>query len=330
VPCAAVARPDSAFAARWDNDQTENWRPFGRYTGSYYPFMGCLEDFDTGPVNGTWTFSITNDPSSNPGAVTYIRLVFCDSRGVTCCFTEPGNWRNAPITACEGDAALNIQPSLSFPFGEAEPGEYGFAYLLGRGGVYQEIVPTPDLRNQPPGTYQVCGFSYRRTELDAFPAPDGQLTIAALRANLNGLTPVACAELSPTCLPVTIVAPPDTTRLDERICRGDSIVMGGVAFRETGFYTTTLPGIRQLRQRHHPQLGGHRRTRHQPHGDPLPQRKHHRRHQYLRGHGHLSRYVVHCRVGVRQYCGAEPHRPATTADHPVARHLPRRGLYGGR
>lgn len=243
VPCADVARPDSAFTARWDNDQTENWRPFGRYNGSYYPFMGCLEDFDTGSVNGTWTFSITNNPSSNAGAITYIRLVFCDSRGVTCCFTEPGNWRNAPITACEGAASLDIQPSFSFPFGEAEPGEYGFAYLLGRSGVYQEIVPTPDLRNQPPGAYQVCGFSYRRTELDAFPVPDGQLTIAALRTNLNGLTPVACAELSPTCLSVTIVAPPDTTRLDERICRGDSIVVGGVAFRETGFYTSILPGF---------------------------------------------------------------------------------------
>ena len=30
----------------------------GNFTGSYYPFNGCLEDFNTGPVNGNWILSL--------------------------------------------------------------------------------------------------------------------------------------------------------------------------------------------------------------------------------------------------------------------------------
>ncbi len=50
VPCLETAQPDAPFQARWDN-QINRFTP-KNYTGSYYPFAGCLEDFNTGPVNG--------------------------------------------------------------------------------------------------------------------------------------------------------------------------------------------------------------------------------------------------------------------------------------
>ncbi|MEZ4984226.1 MAG: hypothetical protein R2795_04180 [Saprospiraceae bacterium] len=42
---------------------------------------------------------------------------------------------------------------------------------------------------------------------------------------------------------ITIVAPPDTTRLAENICRGDTIYVGATPLFETGFYTQRLPAF---------------------------------------------------------------------------------------
>jgi len=240
VSCAAVAQPDSAFTAQWDNDQTENWVPFGFYNGSYYPFGGCLEDFNTGPVNGTWTFNIVNNPSNNPGAITYLRLIFCDSRGVECCFAQAGNWQNENILACEGADTLQITPDINFPLGEADTLEYSYAYLIGQDGVYQQLDSVLDLRNAAAGEYDICGFSYRSSQLDSLPLPDGVLTLDSIRTNLEGLEPWLCGLLTPECLHVSIIAPPDTTRLSERICRGDSIVVGAQSFFDGGFYTVDL------------------------------------------------------------------------------------------
>ena len=240
VNCATTAEPDSAFADQWNNEQVENWVPFETYTGSYYPFGGCLEDFNTGPVNGTWTFDITNDPSNNPGAITYIRLIFCDSRGVECCFAVAGEWQNENIAACVGADTLLIEPNLFFPLGPADTLEYGYAFLIGEGGIYQELDSLLNLQSAPPGEYEICGFSYRRSQLDSLPLPDGQLTLDSIRTNLEGLEPWLCAQLTPSCLQVLIQAPPDTTRLNERICRGDSIVVGDQSFLDSGFYTVDL------------------------------------------------------------------------------------------
>ncbi|WP_367390691.1 gliding motility-associated C-terminal domain-containing protein [Lewinella sp. LCG006] len=240
VSCAAVAQPDSAFTAQWNNNQTENWVPFGFYDGSYYPFGGCLEDFNTGPVNGTWTFNITNNPSNNPGAITYIRLIFCDSRGVECCFAQPGQWQNENLQACIGADTLQITPNINFPLGEADTLEYSYAFLISQDGIYQQLDSVLDLRTAAAGEYDICGFSYRSSQLDSLPLPDGVLTIDSIRSNLEGLEPWLCGLLTPECLHVSIIAPPDTTRLSERICRGDSIVVGGQSFLDSGFYTVDL------------------------------------------------------------------------------------------
>lgn len=240
VNCGSVAQPDSAFADQWNNDQVENWVPFGFYNGSYYPYGGCLEDFNTGPVNGTWTFNITNNPSNNPGAITYLRLIFCDSRGVECCFAQAGNWQNENILACVGADTLQITPDINFSLGEADTLEYSYAYLIGLDGVYQQLDSVLDLRTAAAGEYDICGFSYRSSQLDSLPLPDGMLTLDSIRTNLEGLEPWLCGLLTPECLHVSIVAPPDTTRLNERICQGDSIIVGTQSFLDGGFYTVDL------------------------------------------------------------------------------------------
>lgn len=241
VNCGSVAEPDSAFTAQWNNNQVENWVPFSLYDGSYYPFGGCLEDFNTGPVNGTWTFNITNDPSNNPGAITYLRLIFCDSRGVECCFAQAGELNNENILACVGEDTLLITPSILYEDAPpADTSEYSYAFLIGLDGIYQRLDSVLDLRTAAAGQYDICGLSYRTVQRDSLPLPDGMLTLDSIRSNLTGLEPWLCGELTPECLQVTIVAPPDTTRLNERICRGDSVLVGEQVFEDSGFYTLSL------------------------------------------------------------------------------------------
>ncbi len=64
VNCGALPAPDPVFSPQWDYTQSENWVNFGQYFGSYHPYIGCLEDFNIGPVNGNWTISINNNPSN--------------------------------------------------------------------------------------------------------------------------------------------------------------------------------------------------------------------------------------------------------------------------
>jgi len=56
IPCSDAAMPDLGFLPRYAHDQP--WGENGMFTGSYHPNDGCLEDFNTGPVNGYWTLFV--------------------------------------------------------------------------------------------------------------------------------------------------------------------------------------------------------------------------------------------------------------------------------
>jgi len=100
VPCASAASPDASItSSTWDND--DGWDINGTYTGTYYPSVGCLEDFNTGSVNGTWTIHVLDDQGIDMGNFTNFSIEFCDptssSSGtgvVDCsasdCVAEPG------------------------------------------------------------------------------------------------------------------------------------------------------------------------------------------------------------------------------------------------
>lgn len=242
LPCAQDPVPDFPSADRWNNAQVNNFVNGGLYTGSYHPFNGCLEDFNTGPVNGNWTLSVTNNPSIYQGAITYLRLFFCDSRGVDCCFAEAGELLNPDILSCVGDEQLAIQPVVDLPdFQQADTSEYGYCYLLGRDGIYLDTTSRPDFRNWSAGNYQVCGLSYRLTDFDSLPLPDGQLRIDSIRSNLTSFEPWGCLRLTPDCIEVSIVNPPDTTFLQPTICEGEQFSIGSSQYGQSGRYWAVLP-----------------------------------------------------------------------------------------
>ena len=241
IPSVEPAMPDSGFLDRWDNTQASLSRLGFPYTGSYYPANGNLEDFTTGPVNGDWTFTFDNVLSFfNDGAIFYVRLIFCDSRGVDCCFGVGGELQTPDILACEGGASLLIDPDPLFQAGAADTAEFDYTYLLARDSLIIDYDTVPDLQSFPAGQYQICGLSYRATQVDSLALTIGNMTIDSLSANLNSFFPLFCGNLSDNCINIQIEAPPDTVFLIEQICQGDSVMVGDSVIYNTGNYTIDL------------------------------------------------------------------------------------------
>ena len=241
VPCGDLAEPDPGFIPQWNNNQPNNFVAGGQYSGSYYPFIGCLEDFNTGTVNGTWTINVTNNPSPFPGAILGFRLLFCDERGLDCCFAAAGDLSSDDdLLTCEGDTSLllDINPILNGT--PLDSNEYGYTYLIAEDTILLEYDSMPDLTTFPPGLYQICGLSYLREDLDSFPLPDGLITIDSIRDNLDGLEPDFCGEMTPNCIWVEILPLPDTTFLDVSFCEGDSIAVGDTVLYDNGIHTINL------------------------------------------------------------------------------------------
>ena len=241
VPCLETAAPDPGSLFIWDNNQVSNFSNLNFYSGTYYPFQGCLEDFNTGSANGNWTLSIENAPSDYVGEITYFRIEFCDARGPDCCFADGGNLLATDILTCEGDTALNIEPLLEFDGGGApDTAIYGYTYLLGQDGILIDTTDHPDLTGFAPGNYQICGLSYQLEDADSIPQPDGILTLDSIRSNLTSLEPGFCGEFSDSCINVTILPLPATEILEETICLGDSLIVGDTTLRNSGFYEIEL------------------------------------------------------------------------------------------
>lgn len=84
VSDAQTPMPDSGQPSTWNNN-IHVWPLFSpTFDGSYHPAQGNLEDFNFGPVNGTWTLEFQDAFITQDGIVEEIRLIFCDDTGVTC------------------------------------------------------------------------------------------------------------------------------------------------------------------------------------------------------------------------------------------------------
>ncbi len=244
VSCAATATPDSGYVARWDNNQPRNFVNGGRYMGSYYPFAGCLEDFNTGPINGTWTITTRNNPSTYPGAIVNFRIIPCDRRGFLCCFADAGSLANySDLNVCEGDGSLLLSIPPEYPGLMPDTVEYAYTYLVSENGILLAYDSLSDLRNFPAGSYEVCGLSYKKADRGLFPPPDGMLTVDSLRRNLNSDLPIFCGRITNNCIGITINSPPDTVFLNEVICQGDSFQVGTSSFSTSGTYVIPLTSV---------------------------------------------------------------------------------------
>ena len=242
--CVDAATPDFPAPAQWDNDGPFNWPAFGTYDGVYYPSDGCLEDFNTGPVNGDWTFTFSTARAAQQGQGVFLLLEFCDDAHVDgpCCFADAGTLQPIPgLEFCEESPALPLPLAPVYNRPRPSTGQYGYTFLLARDGVLVDNQNSPNLANLPAGSYEICGLSYRLGEL-------GQLDFNAitnyddLRADLEGVNPTLCADLTPVCQTVILRPIPDTNYINRTICQGGTVFVGGTNYFTTGVRTINLVG----------------------------------------------------------------------------------------
>jgi len=230
VPCATTAAPDPFRSDVWDNQ--ENWLINTNPTGSYYPHLGCLEDFNSGPVNGVWQLTIVDLSQIYDGNLVSIELIFCDDTGIDCSVCDP----NAGVLTfldggyCQFDPALNFQPTIPDPI--PDPSDYSYSYVISQGGNIIDYIALPDLSNFSIGNYLVCGISYLNTSQVDLPLAGSPLT------DLSDLieNELICAELTDQCSFVMINAEPDMIAIDATICQGEMYTFQGMEFTEEDQY----------------------------------------------------------------------------------------------
>ena len=248
VPCApdGVCDPDVftnyTMPCQWDNAAVPLPWPGGPFTGSYYPNDGCLQDFNTGPVNGTWCLDITNDQSFNNFILFDFEVILCDQAGLFCCDAEAGSLAATDdLFACIGADTLlldEMQPNFgSTPFDDLN---YGYTYLVSENDQLIQEDSVPDLRSYVPGSYTVCGFAYLLEDSLTIPDPADGWTLTQIQDTLDSQNPPFCAELSSGCFEVLIGSPPAPVDLTETICEGEVYTVGPDDFTMSGDYSVTL------------------------------------------------------------------------------------------
>jgi gliding motility-associated-like protein len=245
--CDGTADPDNFQTPQWSNNN--NFDIFNSYEGTYFPSSGCLEDFNSGPVNGQWKIVYeSNYASFFPGdtlissRIFDVELIFCDDEGNPCCDANAGTFDDVPITACEGDPALIVMPEPVYAGAEPDPTKYGFTYLIFQNGILDSLTDTPDLTGYEGGFYEVCGLSYRLSDSLNLPDPADNISLTDLRSDLASNSASICADITTNCLEITIVGPSETF-LNETICAGETFTIGSNIYDTNGTFRDTLQNV---------------------------------------------------------------------------------------
>ena len=241
--CGDTPNPDPGFPAQWDNLSPFNWLAGATYTGTYHPASGCLEDFNIGPVNGSWTLRINSSRPGAGGAIAFARIIFCDETGLDCCFAEAGTIDAPNLVRCEGHPDLDLDPVPFYTVPRPDSVAYGYTYLAFQtGGALAQIDSLADWTDLAPGSYEMCGLSYLLADSSMVTSIDESTSRNDLQSNLGSLFPLFCGDLSTECQTFEVVATPDTTFIDRTICTGDQTILAGQIFDSTATYNIDLVG----------------------------------------------------------------------------------------
>ena len=238
VPCDSLAMPDLPILD--DQFTTEdNWGIFGNYSGQYYPQQGCLEDFNTGSVNGIWTLSFSDIIQFDEGKIDSMRLIFCDSTNIYCqeCLVDGGTLISVDSDFCESDPDLNLD--IEPEFDNEPPTElYSYNYLIIEAGEVIGISQEPDLSGYSFGSYQLCGISSLTGQtddiLDNVASTDYEDFLELLGENNY------CASMSTNCISINIIEVLDTILIVDTICLGEVLILEGTEYSETGEYVVSF------------------------------------------------------------------------------------------
>jgi len=243
IPCADPCSPVNVGNCAGDCtfDACCGWGN-GLYTGTYHPFSGCLEDFNTGPANGQWCLNIANNAIINGGDLIDFEVILCDDTGIFCCEADAGSKLHSNTAACVGDSSLIFNLTPKHGLTPPDTMEYGYQYIISRNDTILQYTDSPDLISAPEGLYQICGLSYLKTDQSLIPPP-GSWLLSDLQDTLNSMTnPLFCGDVG-GCFTVLVSDPPAPVFITDSICAGECLMVGDSCFSEAGSYTLTIPSF---------------------------------------------------------------------------------------
>ena len=238
VPCAMVPVPDAGFSGTWSNLQ--GWQALTPYNGSYHPASGCLEDFNSGPANGTWQFIFEDHDIFQIGNVAEVSLIFCNPAGLNCSECNPNGGQLSPLAVqlCEGESFSSSGITVDYNGNIPPAPTYSYTYLFSSGNSILQSGPALSL-SPAPGEYSVCGLSYLSTDI-------AQVNAAISTGNLDTIVQrisngSICADLS-DCSIVTVQSIPDTVKANANLCAGDVYIYRGHIYTSPGVYYQVVDG----------------------------------------------------------------------------------------
>lgn len=238
LDCTAAVAPHPGTGPQFSGSNA-TWQVFGNYSGSYYPFDGCLTDLNVGPVNGQWCIRVeSNALITNNDRLVNFALEFCDDSGETCCYAETPTSSSFGLDTilCQGDTALR----QSVDFTPQTVSTYLNRLVVSRNDtILTYAIDTFDLQTAEPGAYEICGLSYWLGDASALPASGTPVSV--LTAALN--TGVFCGEQSDECLSLTILPAVSTATIDTTICEGETITVGGISYSASDTLLLNLPSL---------------------------------------------------------------------------------------
>jgi len=237
VNCFDQAIPDPGYSPKWSNLQA--WGVFGQfYNGTYYPNLGCLEDFNVGPVNGIWNLEITDHQKFQAGQVHQVCLLFCDVKNTSClsCSPNAGYFEKTETHFCIGKDSLRSLDWISLPNYKPDSSLYSFVYLVSKNDSLLQISPKPDLSNYGEGEYRICGLSYLISDSSFLGLRVGISKLSKIRTDIILNSKGICAEFSKNCMDVFIHQNPSPQDQNITVCKGDTFSVFGNHFFMDGTY----------------------------------------------------------------------------------------------
>ena len=221
LQCALPASPDLGFDPVWNSAQT--WPAFNEFTGLYHPHQGCLEDFNTGAANGTWTISIEN-LGNTTGMLTFFGLQFCNGNPSTCTSCSPyaGRLEVQPIEFCQGtDFGGNLQFELPPELGQSDSLLYFYQEPSGSTFFSGDLA---DISTLDAGETTICVLAAEASSLPQITSLTTEAELVVL-ADQGGL----CYDFG-DCATVNVIPFVDSELIERSICLGDTVMFNGQVF----------------------------------------------------------------------------------------------------
>jgi hypothetical protein len=238
VPCSATAAPDPGFDDVWENNQ--GWQNLTTYKGQYYPHEGCLENFNIGLVNGTWTLRCIDIDDEGQGALLSAQLIFCQDQGISCseCKLNAGSINNPDLSTCRGDQSLSFNIDKTFPPNTYNPTIYNYNNVIFKDSLIVAYQVVPDLTNFLAGAYKICGIQYAKVQSNVLPVTGTHYNRDRL-AN-HWFVSGYCAAVSDSCMTVHINDSTMPVDVVKYICIGDSVLIDHKYYSEEGIYNIAI------------------------------------------------------------------------------------------